>query len=383
MHPERNTPKARIERHDLPGLKAVSVVRPRYKEHFISAVPSASGGATAMFLKVADFVRADRARIVAQDSFGIPYQNGETLEPLVDALDGARWPVTWLEPGSLAATGDTAARVSGTVVWAVSGMKVEALERDGQLIGMIYEDDLAEYCRLAGLLPEDLTASRASQAREVLESMEKALHSIGWNFHDVVRTWFHNHDILGWYDEFNRTRNTFFKERGVFDRLVPASTGVGGINPAGAALVGATFAMRKKSDAVQVIALPSPLQCPALEYGSSFSRAVEISRPDLRWILVSGTASIAPEGPTAHVGNINGQITLTMEVVRAIFRSRGLGFADTSRSIAYFKHPEFAPAFDCYATDQNLPPIPVIPSHSTVCRDDLLFEIEMDALKAL
>ena len=42
--------------------------------------------------------------------------------------------------------------------------------------------------------------------------------------------------ILDWYGDFNRTRDAFFSSRGIFDGLVPASTGMAGSNPQGTAL---------------------------------------------------------------------------------------------------------------------------------------------------
>ena len=65
-------------------------------------------------------------------------------------------------------------------------------------------------------------------------------------------------------------------------------------------------------------AVPSPLQCPALDYGSSFSRAVELVAGDHRRLFVSGTASISPEGHTLHVGDVDAQVARTMEVVEAM-----------------------------------------------------------------
>ena len=161
--------------------------------------------------------------------------------------------------------------------------------------------------------------------------------------------------------------------------MVRASTGVGGSSPAGAAVVANLFAVERKSDKVRIEALPSPLQCPALDYGSSFSRAVELAVPGLRRVLVSGTASIAPGGETAHVGDVDAQLELTMDVVLAILESRGMGWKDVTRGIAYFKECEDAPAWDKYRARVSLPDMPVVVAQNHICRDDLLFEIEVDA----
>ena len=104
--------------------------------------------------------------------------------------------------------------------------------------------------------------------------------------------------------------------------------------------------------------------------------------PDYRMVLVSGTASIAPEGETVHLDDTNAQIDLTLRVVNEILRSRGLGFADTTRANAYFKHQADASSFGGFCDDFGIPRARVVISHDDVCRDDLLFEIELDAIAA-
>lgn len=69
-----------------------------------------------------------------------------------------------------------------------------------------------------------------------------------------------------------------------------------------------------------------------------------------------------------------------MEVVQAILESRGMGWADTSRAIAYFRNIEDAPLLDKYCKENRLPRMPIAVAHGDICRDDLLFEIEVDAV---
>ena len=59
----------------------------------------------------------------------------------------------------------------------------------------------------------------------------------------------------------------------------------------------------------------------------------------LTQLLVSGTASIVPNGDTAHRGDVRRQIELSMQVAGAILESRQMSFADVSRATAYFKAP--------------------------------------------
>jgi len=202
------------------------------------------------------------------------------------------------------------------------------------------------------------------------------------DFSNVIRTWLYLDQLLKWYDDFNEVRTDFFDEYGVFDNLVPASTGIGVSNPAGAALVSDAFAIQPKNGDVTIEAVPSPLQCPALDYKSSFSRAVEIRSAAQRSLLISGTASIHPGGATAHVGDVRKQIALTMEVVEAILKSRDMAWEDTVRGIAYFRYGADAPLLEEYCREAGLPDLPMAIAHADVCRDDLLFEVEIDAAKA-
>ena len=50
------------------------------------------------------------------------------------------------------------------------------------------------------------------------------------------------------------------------------------------------------------------------------------------------------------------------------------------RGIAYFKDIADVPLLAKYYSENNLPQIPFAISHSDICRDDLLFEIELDAI---
>ena len=244
-----------------------------------------------------------------------------------------------------------------------------------------YETD-AQILSLARILPIDMCRSRTEQTREVFERMEAALQDEGMTFAHVVRTWFYLDDILTWYREFNAIRTAFYKERKIFGGVVPASTGVGMANPNGAALVGGLLAVKPRSDRVEVFAVPSPLQCSAMDYRSSFSRAVEVHVAGRRHLYISGTASIAPNGHSAHRGDMRGQVDLTMNVVRAILVSRRMNFADATRVTAYIKHPHDAPVFDAWLAEHGLQAWPVVTTPATICRGELLFEIELDAVSA-
>lgn len=347
-------------------------------EEIAVTLPTRPGETPAhLFQRLYDWLASEpHWRVLRQDVFGVLGTDAASGRARAYRLDGSDWPVTWVEQGN-----GHGSPVAGIQVHGIRGVAMTPVQHRGRSVGMVYEDEWARHCVLGGLRPADARKNREEQAAEVLDTMERVLHQVDMSFTDVYRTWFYLDDILDWYDEFNAVRNGFFKTRGVFDRLVPASTGIGGSNAAGTAVVADLMAVQPKSPGFKLRPVPSPLQCPALEYGSSFSRAVEIVVPGQRRLLVSGTASIEPGGATAHVGDVRAQIKTTMEVVRAILTSCGLDWEDSVRAIAYFKHTEDMPAFDQYCRNQGLPALPVIVTKNDVCRDDLLFELEVDAIK--
>lgn len=321
------------------------------------------------------------ARIVRERRFGEAAWEGEmplssSDRPYSPSGRLAEWPVTRLTNGN----GESAA-ICGLSVYAVRGPKVRTLRREGRVIGAVFEDSFARYCLLGDVCPDDKRLPREEQARWVFEALESALPLAGMNFSHVVRTWLYLDNILAWYDGFNKVRRAFFSARKVYDGLVPASTGIGSSNSAGTAIVADALAILPKDPRVRLQALPSPLQCPALEYGSAFSRAAEVTMPDHRRLFVSGTASIDPQGRTAHVGNAEAQTRLTMEVVEAILKSRKMDWSDVNRAIAYFSRAADAPVFDRYCAARGLPRFPVVLTKGDICREDLLFEIEVDALQ--
>ncbi len=318
-----------------------------------------------------------RWRILRQDVFGIVHGESTAAEDKSYRLSGSDWPETWVEEGT--GQGNP---VSGLQLQAVGGISTRPVRVGDRTLGVVYEDPWARYCVLGGLLPSDTSTSREHQTQQVFDLMELGLAEAGMSFLNVFRTWFYLDEILDWYDGFNGVRNAFFNKHGVYDRLVPASTGIGGRNAQGGALVADLIALEAKSSEFSLRPLPSPLQCPALEYGSSFSRAVELAMPGQRRVLVSGTASIAPEGHTIHVGDINAQIKTTMDVVEAILKLRGLGWEDTVRAIGYFKHAGDIPAFERYRAAEGLSSLPIVIAKNDVCRDDLLFELELDAVSS-
>ena len=248
----------------------------------------------------------------------------------------------------------------------------------GRAIGTLHESEEATVCFFEEIVPADLNASREDQTVTIFETIERVLRAVGMESGHLVRTWFYLDKILDWYDCFNRARTPFLRAHGAFEGVMPASTGIGMPNRHGAAVAAGALAIKCKGASVTEIA--SPLQCPALDYKSSFSRAVEVARAGRRELYISGTASIELGGKTAYTGDPQAQIELTMQVVEAILHSRRMNWCDCTRAIAYIKEAKDAPCFADYLREHGMEGLPLTWMHADVCRDDLLFEIELDAV---
>lgn len=315
-------------------------------------------------------VRSAGAQVVSHTVVAPRAHHVEGMRALEEASGAVPWPVTWIDGGGATAC---------VQACAVAGARVRYLERDGRPVGAVWEDADAYHCWLGDVRAADASLSREGQARATFEGIEEALGLVDLGFEHVVRTWLFVDQILEWYGSFNEVRTRFFDERGVFGRFLPASTGIGAANPAGRSVVAQAIALRPKRAEVEVREVESPLQCPATEYRSSFSRAAEVLRGGVRQVYVSGTASIDPGGDTVHRGDLGRQIEHTMAVVEAILGARGLGWENLLRGIVYFKDGSDAAGFERHCRARGVPLSPLIVTQGTVCRDELLFEIEVDA----
>jgi len=308
------------------------------------------------------------------------FGSSDTFEVLTSGLrdfSGSEdWPLSLLD-----GTPGPEGGVAGVQVHLVKGTPVETIRLEGEVVGRAFEDQGARYCVLGGMGPHDPVAHPAAQTTATILRMEEALHGQGMELKNLVRTWFFLDHILGWYGQFNNARTEIYRERGIFQGFVPASTGIGGRNHRGSALMASALALRPEDAGVSVTEVPSPLQGSAGDYGSSFSRAVELAGPGYRRILVSGTASIDPEGRTAHAGQVEAQMTLATRVVKAILESRGMGYEDVIRGNAYFKNAGNAEALPSLLWEHGVPLERLVVSRNTVCRGELLFEMEVDAVK--
>ncbi|MCX6360242.1 MAG: hypothetical protein NT029_10560, partial [Armatimonadetes bacterium] len=224
----------------------------------------------------------------------------------LDGETGRRaWPLMALDGHPL-----DGSAMAGAQAHLVEGLALTPIVQGGRPVGSLYADDRARYVSLADVGPASGAAPAGDQVYSALAAVEEALSGVGMGFGNITRTWLFVDKLLECYDDLNRARNRFFTERRVFDGLVPASTGIAGANPRGETLVMAATAVEALDGRVTPFRVGSPLQCSAHDYGSSFSRAMELTDGVVTRLQVSGTASIAPSGATAHVGRGVEQVEL-------------------------------------------------------------------------
>ena len=329
------------------------------------------------------------AKIVAGFAFG----NHEILNNFIDEESSSA--ITMLR-------GDTCncPRATSIQLTAIAGTELNPINIDGERVGSTFAFDGHLHCVLPGIHAKTHNESRGANVGAAFEKMLNALQIVDMDFSNVIRMWNYLDDLLNWYDEFNTVRNAFFTKHSVYDAIVPAGTGIGAANQYGTAYIGDVWATKEAFASISKSAtssnpalssttsklstfpVPSPLQCPAIDYKSSFSRAIEVDSASFRTLSISGTASIEPGGKTVFLGDTAKQIDKTLQVIAAILKSREMDWSDTVRAIAYFADIEDLPLLAERMEANGVPAtIPMAISHAAVCRDDLLFEIELDAMR--
>jgi enamine deaminase RidA (YjgF/YER057c/UK114 family) len=353
------------------------IQRIEYQEIHCQLIPVPGETPELFSCRIAEVVQHYNAKIVYATFFGKLIEVENLIRIITTMIPRHNFPSSRIE-------GDNCSDlfINGVYILALSGIDIKRLVYEERVIGSLFQTGKAEFCYLAGLCPNPDKLS-SQQTSEVLNIAENILNQQGFNFQNVIRTWYYLDDILGWYKDFNLVRTSFFIEHEIFKNLVPASTGIGGKNPSGSEVCLDLIALKPKSNEFSISQVSSPLQCPAENYGSSFSRAVTYSDNEYVNLTVSGTASINPEGETMHANDILKQIDLTFKVVTAILESQNFRLTDIIRFYAYCSDKSFSKVFYDYI-ETNIPlRFAFICSENKICRDGLLFEIELDAIKRI
>jgi enamine deaminase RidA (YjgF/YER057c/UK114 family) len=211
--------------------------------------------------------------------------------------------------------------------------------------------------------------------------ISQILSQAGMTESDLTRTWLYAASILSSYEELNDARDMYFKEWfSSSNTFVPASTGIQGITPHKAALSIDFCAFSGQN--VRIEQLRSPLQNEPTEYRKFFSRAVKISFPQNRLIMISGTASINKEGHSVHIDDFGRQLLTTLDVLEALLQQEGAVLADTAQAIVYLKrHSDLDACINILAARGFPTRRMLLLTDTDVCRPELLCEIELVAVR--
>jgi enamine deaminase RidA (YjgF/YER057c/UK114 family) len=123
--------------------------------------------------------------------------------------------------------------------------------------------------------------------------------------------------------------------------------------------------------------LTNPGQLDAFRYGSAFSRASVIHN---NLMEVSGTAAIDGHGVSLYPGDIRGQIECTLHNIEALLAQKDLCLKDICSATVFVKHSHDADIFYRMAATRGLEDLPAVCVVADVCRDELLFEIDAEAV---
>ncbi len=362
----------------------------RAAEVYLTVTPPARAPAADQlaetFHAAAEALREAGARIFQERVFGTPGAMAAALEVRARAYaDLAEGPA----PALLVSPAGPHGEVAGLQVHAVCGDGVpEPLPASGAPAGRVLRLGQLAYVSLSQV--SAAAGSPPAQARAALETAETLLRQAGGDMRSVARTWLWLGDILSWYDDFNRVRTRFFAERGLTGAgpagrpRVPASTGIGVPPACPSAPGGGGDHADCALDLLAIIGAEEDIEFfPAAgrqgspyAYGSAFSRAARAGTPGGETVWVSGTAAIDAEGITRRLGDVRGQIDMTLANVRAVLGDAGCRDEDVVGALAYSKTPQVE---EFWLGDYGDLPWPCVSVISDICRGELLFELEVTA----
>jgi len=347
---------------------------------------SASATADNMCAAVAAVLHSRGMRILNERVFGT-LDFYETYTHIRERfLDSAQRPFSYIQGAPIHGKG-----LSGIQIHAVKPVSDESprvLYNRKRPCGSIWKRDDTTFVYLTGLHGLRTGGRHGSQASSMFEAMQHILDSQSEDCRNVVRTWIYLADILDWYDTFNAVRTEKFRSFGLIPASVeksdidpvylPASTGIGGCNPAGTSCYGDVLAVSGKT---RVSMLQGIRQPSAYSYGSAFSRGICIEEKECRQIFVSGTAAIGPNGRSLYPHDAEAQIRTTLEAVEELIGGKGATFEDIGSATVYLKRTGDWNVYEKLAGRLRLMNLPAVFIIADICRDELLFE--MDAIAVI
>ena len=122
---------------------------------------------------------------------------------------------------------------------------------------------------------------------------------------------------------------------------------------------------------------------------SSFSRALCLNIADYKVLLISGTASVDENGKSIHVGDFRAQCWRTYRNITELLRAEEMTWHDVVRTSCYLRdmsrdYKDFNEIRTSFYSWLGLKVLPASTGiQVTICREDLLVEIEAIAITQL
>lgn len=121
----------------------------------------------------------------------------------------------------------------------------------------------------------------------------------------------------------------------------------------------------------------------ASDYGSAFTRGLRVEFPNgITQLVISGTASVGPQGETLYPGDFRAQLWRTYHNITALLRSEGATWHDVVKTTCYIRdierdYADFNSVRNEFFRALGLDPFPAsVGIQARICRSDLLVEIE-------
>lgn len=336
-------------------------------------------------LEMYQYIKDNKITVVYENYYGVAERlisHKERRKSILKDLNLKNAPVLYLQGDSC-----KEGQLAGISVLGVKNkedfseyIKAEYIEKEDRTAGTILKYEQTEELYLMALTGDAEYRGTGSFQKEMDSLYENVVHMVeqhGFTQREIYRTYFYLKDLLIDYASFNKSREKYFNEN--FDDIswYPASTCIMGNSIFHDRAVSNIWAIKSTNpDCVQV--MHSTRQCEAFDYKKLFSRGVCLTDRNRR-CYISGTASIGESGDTLFIDDYQKQIDQTLSCVENLLRSVNMSFDNIVSCHAYMKRKEYEKYVIEKLEKVSSEPFPVVCVIADVCRDNLLFEMDVVA----
>lgn len=263
-------------------------------------------------------------------------------------------------------------KYGGVIIHAVSKSAEPILKKtDDNIIELTYDGTTSIH--IFGLCNLDIEIEK--NYYNVFKKLALLLNDTNFK---LARTWCWLKNILMHYEVFNKKRTAQYQELDFFNnKCLPASTGVGvSKNMVNPFLLDAVLYDAKTPI---IYHYKTEKQNSAFDYGSAFARMTEVQCRNKRILYISGTAAILKDGESYKSLDVQEQYNNVLENVSAALNEANMDWSNMIYGIVYCKNDEIVNAIK---NNELFSKYNVIPITATICRDDLLLEMELYASAA-